>query len=115
MSSDVYIDFNEGKEGSDWYRIGGLGTMSYFEIDLLEQIRTLQTASKGVVTPWLPEALATIHLKFEEYAKHAKENPMETLCMNAYEWNGEDDFYSSKEIKSLFEENIGKTWDTRVD
>ena len=115
MSCDVYIDFNEDKKDSDWERIGGLITMSYFEVNLLEQIKTLQTASKGVVTPCLPEALAAIHLKFEEYAKHAKENPMETLCMNGYEWNEKDDFYPSREIKTLFEEHVGKTWDVRVD
>jgi hypothetical protein len=116
MSSDVYIDFNEDKEGADYDRIGHLGTISYYEINLLEQVRTLEVASGGVVTQWLPEAIERLFSAFQSWVAWANQNTMKASMLSSCNWiPGSNDFVAPHSVRMLFEENMGKTWQTRVD
>jgi hypothetical protein len=111
MSSDVYIDFNEDKDGADYDRVGHLGLLSYYDTNLLEQIRTLVIASEGIVTSWLPEAMERIFANFEKWISEVNDNPF--LAGNAYEVP--NDFMNPASVKTMFQENMGKTWQVRID
>ena len=120
MSSDVYLDFNEGKENADSVRIGHLGIMGhdvlrYHDEDLMGRLRTLQIASGGVVHEWVPDAAARLCDRFKHFVKKFEADPP-YYAMGRDLWeSGFDDFPTDDSIAQDFRENIGKTWDLRVD
>lgn len=116
MSTDVYIDFRiPGSNKSKPVRIGHHGTMSYFQINLLECLRLLSWAQ-----PSIDEHLAVILPRmFDAFRKSnevlEKEDPEYIAGLYGYYPGDWDDVMTAEEADKMLSEHMGDNWSIRVD
>jgi hypothetical protein len=116
MSSDVYIDFNEGMAGEDignW--IGHLGVMSNYGFNLLERLQDICYKHKNVVTP---KVVYLIGNACDDFAAWCQSVDNGADCDSPYVWvpgRWRTLCPTKESIQLLFENKYGSKWEIRVD
>lgn len=105
MSSDVYVDFENGSERI-WFRIGHLATMNYFW-NFLDEIEKLQEKYPTVTNELISE-LISLGKEYE------REIPRSFDLMKKT-WVDTEDYWRSEYISDDLSPYLGWSWNTRVD
>ena len=115
MSTDVYVDTGpDGECEEDTYRIGHLGPMLHFCVDLIGGLHVINHASKGIIEPWVPQACEN----YCQYYRDVYEKTRESLGDNfdeVYPCTEWDDVPDPGEMLEMMTERAGKHWYIRVD
>lgn len=119
MSSDVYIDFVNPSTGEEEaYRVGHLGTMSYFGYDILSSLRRIRATHPVTDRSWAEEWWVRVSY-YEHCVEQDKKLSEEAFGKKyGYVGPGQIDWYDAPYVEEgfhLLEDYPGWRWGIRVD